>query len=58
MERHVDYLTFITGGKITVPFQAFLIFSTNLQPSQLGDEAFLRRIRYKMFCAVRRNRNS
>jgi hypothetical protein len=49
MERHVDYLTFNTGGKMTVPFQAFLIFSTNLQPSQLGDEAFLRRIRYKMF---------
>lgn len=49
MERHVDYLTFITGGKMTVPFQAFLIFSTNLQPAQLGDEAFLRRIRYKMF---------
>ena len=49
MERHIDYLTFITGGKMTVPFQAFLIFSTNLQPAQLGDEAFLRRIRYKMF---------
>ena len=49
MERHIDYLSFITGGKMTVPFQAFLIFSTNLQPAQLGDEAFLRRIRYKMF---------
>ena len=49
MERRVDYLTFQTGGKMTVPFEAFLIFSTNLRPDQLGDEAFLRRIQYKMF---------
>jgi hypothetical protein len=48
MERRVDYLTLRTGGKITVPFEAFLIFSTNLRPDQLGDEAFLRRIGYKM----------
>jgi len=48
MERRVDYLTFRTGGKITVPFEAFLVFSTNLKPAQLGDEAFLRRIQYKM----------
>lgn len=49
MERHVDYLSFRTGGKMTVPFEAFLIFSTNLHPDKLGDEAFLRRIQYKMF---------
>ena len=49
MERRVDYLSFQTGGKMTVPFEAFLIFSTNLRPDQLGDEAFLRRIQYKMF---------
>lgn len=49
MERHVDYLSFQSGGKMTVPFQAFLIFSTNLRPENLGDEAFLRRIQYKMF---------
>jgi hypothetical protein len=49
MERHIDYLSFQAGGKMTVPFEAFLIFSTNLQPKQLGDEAFLRRIQYKMF---------
>ena len=49
MERHTDYLTFEAGGKMTVPFEAFLIFSTNLRPDQLGDEAFLRRIQYKMF---------
>ncbi|HTP87091.1 MAG TPA: hypothetical protein VMJ34_09085 [Bryobacteraceae bacterium] len=48
MERRVDYLTFHSGGKMTVPFEAFLIFSTNLRPQQLGDEAFLRRIQYKM----------
>jgi SpoVK/Ycf46/Vps4 family AAA+-type ATPase len=49
MERHIDYLSFHAGGKMTVPFEAFLIFSTNLKPDQLGDEAFLRRIQYKMF---------
>ena len=49
MERHVDYLSFQAGGKMTVPFEAFLIFSTNLRPDSLGDEAFLRRIQYKMF---------
>lgn len=48
MERRVDYLTFLSGGKMTAPFDAFLIFSTNLKPDQLGDEAFLRRIQYKM----------
>ncbi len=51
MERHIDYLSFQAGGKMTVPFEAFLIFSTNLRPDSLGDEAFLRRIQYKMFFA-------
>ena len=49
MERHIDYLSFQSGGKMTVPFEAFLIFSSNLRPESLGDEAFLRRIQYKMF---------
>ncbi len=49
MERRLDYLTFLTGGKARVPFETFLVFSTNLNPDQLGDEAFLRRIQYKMF---------
>jgi SpoVK/Ycf46/Vps4 family AAA+-type ATPase len=49
MERRIDYLSFESGGKMTVPFEAFLIFSTNLRPDNLGDEAFLRRIQYKMF---------
>ncbi|MBV9612990.1 MAG: hypothetical protein JO091_10985 [Acidobacteriaceae bacterium] len=48
MERRVDYLSFTNGGKMTVPFETFLIFSTNLTPEMLGDEAFLRRIQYKM----------
>ena len=48
MERHIDYLSFVHGGKMAVPFEAFLVFSTNLTPGQLGDEAFLRRIQYKM----------
>jgi len=48
MERRVDYLSFRTGSKMTVPFEAFLVFSTNLKPAPLGDEAFLRRIQYKM----------
>ena len=34
-----------------MPFETFLMFSTNLQPETLGDEAFLRRIQYKMFLA-------
>ena len=48
MERRVDFLNFTTGGKAQVPFETFLIFSSNLKPEQLGDEAFLRRIQYKM----------
>ncbi|MBZ5580230.1 MAG: ATP-binding protein [Acidobacteriia bacterium] len=48
MERRVDYLSFLTGGKLTAPFETFLVFSTNLNPADLGDEAFLRRIQYKM----------
>ena len=48
MERRVDYLSFLTGGKMSVPFETFLVFSTNLNPNDLGDEAFLRRIAYKI----------
>jgi hypothetical protein len=49
LENRVDHLTLPTGGKLSVPFESFLIFSTNLNPSDLGDEAFMRRIQYKMF---------
>jgi hypothetical protein len=48
MERRVDFLTFKNGTKMNIPFETFLIFSSNLKPEQLGDEAFLRRIQYKM----------
>ncbi len=48
MERRIDYLSFLTGGKMSVPFETFVVFSTNLNPNDLGDEAFLRRIQYKI----------
>jgi predicted ATPase with chaperone activity len=45
--RH-DFLTLANGKKIKVPFEQLIIFSTNLEPSELADEAFLRRIPYKI----------
>jgi predicted ATPase with chaperone activity len=48
MERRIDFLSLGGGGKMTVPFETFLVFSTNLTPDKLGDEAFLRRIQYKL----------
>ena len=48
MEERVDHLSLHTGDTVEVPFDVLLIFSTNLQPSQLGDEAFFRRIRHKI----------
>ena len=48
MDRYVDHLTFQTGETVTVPFDVLLVFATNLAPSQLGDEAFFRRIRHKV----------
>jgi predicted ATPase with chaperone activity len=48
MDRNIDHLTLQSGETITVPFDVLLIFATNLQPSQLGDEAFFRRIRHKI----------
>lgn len=48
MESRIDYLELSSGGKLAVPFEIFLVFSSNLKPSELGDEAFLRRIQYKM----------
>ena len=49
LDRGVDYLSFETGTKVEVPFECFLVFSSNLDPDDLGDEAFLRRLEYKMF---------
>jgi predicted ATPase with chaperone activity len=48
MEKRVDYLTLHTGRKIEVPFDLLIVFSTNLPPRDLVDEAFLRRIRHKI----------
>ncbi len=49
LEKKVDYLTLQTGGKIEVPFDVLIVFSTNLEPKDLVDEAFLRRIRHKIY---------
>ena len=48
LESRHDFLTLPTGKKIKVPFEQLIIFSTNLEPSDLVDEAFLRRIPYKI----------
>jgi hypothetical protein len=48
LEKRYDYLTSVTGEKIEIPFDQLLIFSTNLDPNQLADEAFLRRIKFKI----------
>ena len=48
LEENIDYLTFHTGKKFPVPFETLLVFSTNLDPKSLVDEAFLRRISHKM----------
>jgi hypothetical protein len=48
MENQVDYFKLITGTSFSLPFDVLLIFSTNLQPADLMDAAFLRRIQYKI----------
>lgn len=48
LENDVDYLTLHTGKKLKVPFNVFVAFSTNLDPASLVDDAFLRRVRYKL----------
>lgn len=48
LENRIDYLTLATGKKIEVPFEQLIIFSTNLEPRDLADDAFLRRIPYKI----------
>ena len=48
LEKHIDFLTLNNGRKIEVPFNVMIIFSTNLDPKDLVDEAFLRRIRFKI----------
>jgi hypothetical protein len=48
LELRVDFLTLQTGKKIEVPFDELIVFSTNLDPRALVDDAFLRRIRHKI----------
>jgi predicted ATPase with chaperone activity len=49
LESKVDYLTLQTGQKIDFPFVAMVVFATNVKPGDLVDEAFIRRIQYKVF---------
>ncbi len=48
LEKRVDFLTLANGRKIEIPFDVMVVFSTNLDPADLVDEAFLRRIRHKI----------
>jgi predicted ATPase with chaperone activity len=48
LENRIDYLTLHTGRKIEIPFDVLVVFSTNLPPRDLVDEAFLRRLRHKI----------
>ncbi len=48
LDRRLDYLTLHNGKKFMVPFDVIVVFSTNLKPAELADEAFLRRLGYKI----------
>jgi hypothetical protein len=48
LEKRVDYLTLVTGKKLEIPFDQILMFSTNLNPADLTDEAFQRRVRFRI----------
>jgi predicted ATPase with chaperone activity len=49
LESRVDFLTLQSGQKFELPFMALIVFATNIKPADLVDEAFLRRIHYKIF---------
>ena len=49
LESGVDFLTLQTGLKFEIPFATLVVFATNIKPAELVDEAFLRRIQYKIF---------
>ena len=51
LESGVDFLTLRSGQKFEVPFATFIAFATNARPSDLVDEAFLRRVPFKVFAA-------
>jgi Mg-chelatase subunit ChlI len=48
LEKGRDYLSLLNGKKFEVPFDQIILFSTNIEPQELADEAFLRRIGYKI----------
>ena len=48
LERRTDFMSLHTGMKFDIPFDQLVIFATNMEPGKLVDEAFLRRIRYKI----------
>jgi predicted ATPase with chaperone activity len=48
MEDSIDHYSLLSGETIEVPFELLIVFSTNLRPEKLGDEAFWRRIRHKV----------
>ena len=48
LEERVDYLKLVTGRKFMLPFEQLIIFATNLDPKELVDDAFLRRIKHKI----------
>lgn len=48
LDRRIDYLTLAGGKKIQIPFDLFVVFATNLDPSRVVEEAFLRRIQTKI----------
>src|SRR5882757_5991733 len=48
LEKGADFLTLATGRKIEMPFFVLIVFSTNIDPRDLVDDAFLRRIRHKI----------
>jgi predicted ATPase with chaperone activity len=49
LESRMDFLTLQTGQKFDFPFMTMIVFATNIKPAELVDEAFLRRIHYKIF---------
>ena len=49
LSRSIDFLTLAHGAAFTIPFDAKVVFSTNMRPDQLGDDAFARRIPNKVF---------
>ncbi|MDO8300222.1 AAA family ATPase [Lacisediminimonas sp.] len=48
LDRRTDFLTLHTGYKFRIPFDVIVVFSSNQHPDELGDEAFLRRLGYKI----------